>query len=182
MKSRLLFGIGAAMLALACGQSDPGITVSVKSQLAVDDLVRARRIDVDTRDGVVTLNGEVRSLEEEATAIEIARGTEGVADVVNRLSVVPAPEPTTGIGELPIEIPPGVAVDNDAGITTAVKTKLLTDATARGLRIDVDTRDSVVTLTGTVRTQAEKAQALETARQVEGVASVTDRLTVEGRQ
>jgi hypothetical protein len=43
-------------------------------------------------------------------------------------------------------------------------------------------RNRVVTLTGTVKTQAEKNEALEIARKVQGVTSVTDRLTVEGRQ
>lgn len=41
---------------------------------------------------------------------------------------------------------------------------------------------AAVTLTGTVRTQAEKTEALQIARQVKGVTSVTDRLTVERRQ
>ena len=70
MRSRLLFGIvGAAMLAVGCAQSDAGITTSVKSRLAADDLVKARRIDVDTRERVVTLTGEVRTADEEAQAL-----------------------------------------------------------------------------------------------------------------
>lgn len=69
-----------------------------------------------------------------------------------------------------------------AGYGAQVKVKLLADPDVSGLRIDVDTRDRIVTLTGTVRTQAEKARALELAREVEGVTRVTDRLMVEGRQ
>lgn len=182
MQSRLLFGIvAAAMVAIGCGETDAGISTSVKSRLAADDVVKARRIDVDTRDKVVTLTGEVRSADEEAQALKIARDTNGVASVVDQLSVVPEPAaaPTTGIP--PTE--PGVAaVGSDAGITSAVKAKLLADPDVAGLAIDVDTRDRVVTLTGTVKTQAEKKEALAIARQVEGVASVTDRITVEGRQ
>jgi osmotically-inducible protein OsmY len=57
MTSRLLLGLGTAVLAVACAQSDAGITTSVKSQLVADEMVRARNIDVDTRDRIVTLRG-----------------------------------------------------------------------------------------------------------------------------
>jgi hyperosmotically inducible protein len=63
-----------------------------------------------------------------------------------------------------------------------VKSKLLADPDTSGLRIDVDTKDSMVTLTGTVRTEAEKTEALAIARNTEGVKNVTDRLNVERRQ
>jgi osmotically-inducible protein OsmY len=59
----------------------------VKSKLVADDMVKARNINVDTRDHVVTLMGTVQSPTEENRAIEIARNTKGVADVVDRLSV-----------------------------------------------------------------------------------------------
>jgi hyperosmotically inducible protein len=183
MKSRrrwLLSLGGAAALTIACAQSDAGITTSVKTQLMADDLVKARRIDVDTRDRVVTLSGEVRTAEEEAQALSIARNTKGVANVVDQLTLVPEsePVPTTGIGTVPIE--PGVpAPRTDAGITSEVKTRLLADPDTSGLRIDVDTNNYVVTLTGTVKSQSEKAESLQIARQVEGVTNVVDRLKVE---
>lgn len=184
MRSRLLLGIGTAVLAMACGQSDAGITTSVKSQLVADELVRARNINVDTRERVVTLTGEVRSAEEEAQALQIARNTNGVADVVDQIAIVaePASAPTTGIGGIRGEPRPGEVLTADPNLTAQVKTRLLTDPDVAGLRIDVDTRDQVVTLTGTVRTEAEKSRALQLAREVEGVTRVTDRLTVEGRQ
>jgi hyperosmotically inducible periplasmic protein len=180
MKSRLLLGIGAAVLAVACGRTDAGITTSVKTRLVADDLVKARQIDVDTRERVVTLRGEVRSAAEEAQALQIARSTDGVADVVDQLSVVPeaGSAPTTGI----TPINPGVdMLASDVGITSAVKAKLLADDEVGGLRIDVDTRDGMVTLSGTVRTEAEKREAREIASRTAGVKGVTDHLTVETR-
>jgi hyperosmotically inducible protein len=184
MRLRLLVGIVAAsMMATGCAQSDAGITTSVKSQLAADDLVQARRIDVDTQNRVVTLSGDVRSAAEEAQALRIARSTDGVTNVVDQLSVVSEPEaaPTAGIEGIPID-PTAVPITTDASITSAVKAKLLTDPDVSGLRINVDTNNHMVTLTGTVRTEAEKSEALQIARAVEGVTSVTDRLTVERRQ
>jgi osmotically-inducible protein OsmY len=183
MRSRLLFSIAAsAFLAVSCAQSDVAITASVKGQLAADELVKARRIDVDTRNRVVTLSGEVESEEEEAKALQIARSASGVADVVDQLTVVPEPKaaPTTGIGGAPTE-PGGGPLTNDSSISSAVKATLLADPDTSGLRIDVDTKNRVVTLTGTVSTQAERAEALEIARKVKGVTGVRDRLTVEGQ-
>lgn len=66
----------------------------------------------------------------------------------------------------------------DASTTAAVKTKLLGDTKVGGLKIDVDTKDNVVTLTGTVNSAEEKAEALRLARTTTGVKRVIDKLTV----
>jgi hyperosmotically inducible protein len=67
----------------------------------------------------------------------------------------------------------------DAAITSAVKSKLLADARVSGLKIDVDTSKSVVTLTGRVATEAERAAALDLARSTTGVKRVIDKLTIK---
>ena len=66
----------------------------------------------------------------------------------------------------------------DSTVTAAVKAKLLADPTVSGMRIDVDTRDGVVTLTGTVANAAAKARANELARSTTGAVRVEDKLTV----
>jgi osmotically-inducible protein OsmY len=70
-------------------------------------------------------------------------------------------------------------VTADASITAAVKTKLLADPKVGGLKIDVDTKDNVVTLRGNVKTIAEKEEALRLARTTTGVKSVVDNLIVK---
>ena len=65
--------------------SDAVINGKVKTALAADDLVKARRIDVDTVRGVVTLNGTVGSAAEKAQAIRLARSISGVVDVKDNL-------------------------------------------------------------------------------------------------
>ena len=69
-----------------------------------DDLVKARQINVDTQDKVVTLTGQVNSAEEETRALQIARGTDGVRDVIDQIDIaVPQasfPPPA------PLEVPP----------------------------------------------------------------------------
>jgi hyperosmotically inducible protein len=67
--------------------SDATITAKVKTAFAVDKTVKARDINVDTREGVVTLNGTVSSSAEKDRAISIARNTSGVVDVKDNLKV-----------------------------------------------------------------------------------------------
>ena len=66
----------------------------------------------------------------------------------------------------------------NAGLTTKIKAKMALDDTVKAATIDVDTDGSVVTLSGTVRTEAERSRALELARETEGVTRVVDRLRV----
>ena len=66
---------------------DGTITASIKTRYAADKYVRALAIDIDTYDGVVTLNGKVGSYVEQQRAEDIARDIVGVKSVVNRLEL-----------------------------------------------------------------------------------------------
>src|SRR5687767_4834508 len=93
---------GASLLAfatVACSQSDPGITTAVKSKFAADDTVKAYRIDVDTKDRVVTLSGQVDNAAAKARAVELARGVEGVKDVVDNTAIVAGITPPGGVDD-----------------------------------------------------------------------------------
>ena len=67
---------------------------------------------------------------------------------------------------------------DDTTITTRVKTAMLNDPAVGALRIDVDTVKSVVTLSGRVKSQSERDQALGLARGVSGVSEVKDALQI----
>jgi osmotically-inducible protein OsmY len=69
-------------------------------------------------------------------------------------------------------------VIEDSAITTAVKTKLLADTKAPGLKIDVDTKNGVVTLSGNVKSKAEAAKAVADARGTKGVKRVINNLKI----
>lgn len=71
----------------------------------------------------------------------------------------------------------GETID-DTTITTRVKTAMLNDPAVGGMRIDVDTYKGVVTLSGRVKSDAERQQALELARKTGGVVEVKDALQV----
>ena len=109
MRFRMLIGACAVALAtVGCAQSDAGITTAVKGKLGSDDLVKARQINVDTKDRVVTLTGQVQSQAEESRALQIARNTDGVRDVIDQISVAP-PQASTGFGVPEPGAPPAAA-------------------------------------------------------------------------
>jgi hyperosmotically inducible protein len=68
---------------------------------------------------------------------------------------------------------------SDAGITTAVKSKLAADDMVKAYKVDVDTQNKVVTLSGAVETAAQRDHAVMIARNTEGVADVIDQLRVD---
>ncbi len=89
--------LGMMVLLAACqsttgrtlGQNidDSAITASVKAKLAAEKIATLTRIDVDTNQGVVALNGTVQSADMRTRAEEIARQVKGVRDVINNLRV-----------------------------------------------------------------------------------------------
>lgn len=77
---------------------DASITARIKARLIADPEIKAFQIDVDTVDGRVALNGKVSSADQRSQAEHLARGTQGVRQVVNLIQVagqdVPLPQPT----------------------------------------------------------------------------------------
>lgn len=69
------------------GEGDAAITAKVKSAFVAEPDLQALQIDVDTKDGTVTLTGEVDSEQKKERAAQIAQGQEGVKSVENRLTV-----------------------------------------------------------------------------------------------
>src|SRR5204862_8116871 len=122
--------------------------------------------------------------------------TDGVKQVVDKLSLAPAEKP------LPSDTPakssgstPGnaeqvkahakTAADrvgkeiSDTWITTKVQAMYFLDRDVKGMNIDVTTKGGIVTLTGTVATEATRQKAVADARSIEGVSQVVDKLTVK---
>jgi hyperosmotically inducible periplasmic protein len=178
-------------LFVGCKASDDAkITTAVKTKIVDDDRLDAAKIDVDTKDGVVTLKGKVLGHEEENRAIEIARSVPNVRNVISKLDV----ETKLGNAEINERVDENEeavkkrqeaqeqetipeAVD-DASITAKVKLALAKDETVSALKIDVDTKNRIVTLTGTVKNATEAKRAISVAESVNGVKKVNSVLTI----
>ncbi len=64
-----------------------GITAKIKAKLALDDSVKALNIDVDTDGSTVTVSGPVGSAAQRERVLQLARETDGVVQVVDKLTV-----------------------------------------------------------------------------------------------
>jgi len=67
--------------------ADASLTSKIKAKMALDDTVTATKIDIDTSGSVVTLTGRVGTEAERTRAMALARETDGVTSVVDRLTV-----------------------------------------------------------------------------------------------
>jgi hyperosmotically inducible periplasmic protein len=67
--------------------TDGWITTKITAKFADETILEGSRIDVDTKDHVVTLKGSVKSASAKSKAESIAKGTKGVTKVVNQIVV-----------------------------------------------------------------------------------------------
>jgi len=67
---------------------------------------------------------------------------------------------------------------SEGALTAKIKSKMALDDTVKALSIDIDTKGTVVTLSGTVNSEAVRTKALQLARETAGVTAVVDRLAV----
>lgn len=164
---RILLIVLGTFLALASANCerrslvDSAITAAVKSKLVVDNENSAINVDVDTRDGVVTLTGVVGTQAEKEQAERIAGNTEGVARVINNLTVV-----TNGGASMSA---------SDLTILSKIKTRYVAEGVVGAM---VEVKDGVVTLKGNVKNPQTRARAENIASGVSGVKSVNNIIEV----
>lgn len=139
------------------------ISSKIDESLEASTEVKARQVNVQTREAVVYLTGIVDSEDSRREAGRIAWRTAGVDGVVNDLTV----------GERTV----GDWVD-DTLISSRLKAKLIADTDVRASDIDVSSSQGVVTLIGRVRTTAMKQDAERIARGIAGVTDVHNELVV----
>lgn len=181
--------------------SDATITASVKTKLMADSRTDAMDINVDTVNGQVTLRGTAGNAQEKMAATELAKSADGVKNVVNNLTLsddartnpqtlsaktaaAVTPSPTTEREEQKHDkmnhnkadhasTASGAQMDYpDSWITTKVKSEFATSKGIPSTDISVKTESGKVWLSGSVKTDAEKQQAVTVAKAVKGVQSV----------
>jgi hyperosmotically inducible protein len=69
--------------------SDTWITTKIKTKFVGEDALKHSDITVNTTDNVVTLSGTVASEAGRKRAIAVAKATDGVKDVVDKLTIAP---------------------------------------------------------------------------------------------
>lgn len=160
------------------GGKDAWIEGKTETVFMLNRHLNSFSIDTDVENGIVHLTGMVESDIDRDLAGELAKGIEAVVEVKNDLKVEPEhARDTASAGGAGESRSIGAWVD-DATTTAAVKSKLIGNPNTKGMKIDVDTRGDVVTLSGQVASAEQKQLAEEIARNTGDVKDVRNQLVV----
>jgi len=158
---------------------DATLTATVKSKLLWSSVTEALKIEVDSKDGVVTLKGRAQSPEAKEVAGNLATNTDGVVSVNNLISISAADSINSRTDP---QVNSPVEDMSDVWITSKVKSSLIYSRNIDGMNIKVETKSGLVSLNGIVANYAEKELAVEIARNIRGVKGVNaDALKVMAR-
>jgi len=149
--------------------SDAWLRDKVKVTLLFHRSVSAGKTEVDVKDGIVTLRGNAESQAQKELTTEYARDVEGVNNVNNEMTVSKTSKKKSQTT--------GEKID-DASITAQVKMALLLHRSTSALNTTVATKRGVVTVGGKARNTAEKDLVTKLVKDVNGVKSVKNRMTV----
>ena len=156
--------------------SDEALRDHVAYKIETNSTTKRYDIRVKVNNGDVVLTGTVATEAQKLEAGRIAK-VEGVTKVENNIKVDPnedkalADRAKSGMNRT------GEAI-SDTWITTKVKWFYLGDDVLKGSKISVTTTNRVVTLTGSVLTEAARKHAVALAQDTDGVTKVVDNLTI----
>jgi osmotically-inducible protein OsmY len=154
---------------------DAWIDGKIETSYMLNGYLNPFKIDTHVENGTVVLTGEVDSQIDKDLAAEIAQGTQGVTKVHNELTVKP------GARKADTKDRDFNDFVTDATLTAKVKFALIENDSTDGLSIDVDTKESTVTLHGDVESAQVRELAGRIASNVEGVARVDNQLKIAGQ-
>ncbi len=152
----------SSSLPLFATEMDDRIESSAKQSYVFRTYLKDDDIKVDSQDGVAILTGTVSDQSHKALASETVAGLPGVTGVENKLT----------------EKTEGPAVNSDAWLVNKVQSTLLFHSNVNAIETEVSAKEGVVTLRGDAANKAQKDLATEYAKDVEGVKSVQNEMTV----
>lgn len=172
---------------------DSLITTKIKGKFLGDKQVRLDNIEIKTLNGDVELFGTAKSGANGKRAVALARQVKGVKTVKNSIEI--APSDATASNDRPrskertVVTRRGNERNADAGrsdqpvadswITSKVKAKLVKDKAVKARNIHVKTVDGVVQLSGFAGNADQAARAADLARDIKGVKSVNNDISVK---
>jgi hyperosmotically inducible periplasmic protein len=149
--------------------SDSWITMKVKTALLFHRNVSASGTSVNTKDGVVTLQGVASSVAQKELTTEYVKDVDNVKGVRNEMTIAATPAMTDATISDKID---------DASITAEVKSSLMSHHSTSALRTSVSTADGVVTVGGIAANAAEISLVTKLATDINGVTSVINNMTI----
>jgi len=176
---------------------------TIEKAWKADPKLSGLKLDVAVDNGVATVSGDVRTAAQKSRAEKLAH-IPGVTSVKSELKINPDARSTVekagdktksgletaanksgeavGTAAEKTKEAAGKSADvaSDTWITTKVKSKFVGEKTLKGSDITVTTDNGVVTLTGTVPSEAAHTRAIAVAKGTKGTKEVVDKLTVTG--
>ena len=149
--------------------SDSWIALKIRSRLLVKANVSAATTKVAVKDGVVTLSGTADNVAQKDLTAIYAKEIDWVKSVKNDIVVKDMSSSRETMSE---------KID-DASITSQVKYALLSHKATSALKTKVKTNDGVIVITGEASSEAEKSLVTKLARDIRGVRSVENNMTVK---
>ena len=169
MRVRYSLALVAAVAALVgsstparASETDERIESSFKKSYVYKTYLKDEHIKISSKDGAVTLTGDVYNETHKPMAQDTAAALPGVTSVDNRITVV---------GDQPAE-------SSDTWISMKVKAALLYRRNVSGTKTEVYVKDGIVTLKGVAANQAQKDLTTEYAKDIDGVKSVQNEIVV----
>ena len=197
--------VAAAQVTPSAGavvSNDKPLDKQIEKQLKDDPSLKHASIHVSVDGSVATLTGTVTTDAQKTRAGQLAK-TGPITRVDNQLVVDSrSVKGTTGKAAEKTKEGTNKAIDKskegvdkawektkegvsktgeeitDAWVLSKIKMKIMDDSTLKGSDINVDVDQHVVTLKGTVPSEAARARALELAKNTDGAERVVDRLTI----
>lgn len=147
---------------LSASDVDDRIEAAAKKTYVFKTILKDDDIKTESKDGIVILTGTVADTGHRTLAETTVESLPGVVSVDNRLMLKNAAEPE----------------HSDAWLTAKVKTTLLFHRNVSASATDVYVKDGIVSLRGTASSSAQIELVTEYARDIEGVKSVVNEMTI----
>jgi osmotically-inducible protein OsmY len=144
-------------------QDDETVYQNIRFALDTDSALSKFHISLGVKDSIATLSGSVKTAYEKAHAGDIASRVKGVRGVINQINVSI------------------IATYSDATLTKQIESRMAHNGQTHWIadQIDLQVKDGVVTLSGTVDTWAECTEAAYVVAMTDGVRNVVNRLKVK---
>jgi len=149
-------------LATRASETDDRIESSFTKSFVYKTYLKDEHIKISSKGGVVTLSGDVWNSTHKPMAEDVAEALPGVTSVDNQIEVK---------GDQPTE-------NSDTWVSMKVKTALVFHSNVNAQKTQVFVKEGIVTLKGEAPTQAQKDLTTEFAKDVAGVKSVNNEMTV----
>jgi len=158
---------------------DAWLTGKIETAFVLNAHLNPFAINTDVDNGIVHLTGTVRDDIDRDLAGEVVKGLDGVVEVKNDIKLDRASAEKTMAERQSAETRDFGSWVDDATTTAMVKSKLIGNPNVAAAKINVDTRDDIVTLSGRVGSGKEKELAEQLAANVSDVEDVKNNLVVD---